>query len=116
MLFVNNFCFCLQGRTKKIVPVSRDCWMSLDSFNAIVDLVKLIDFAGAVNCRWKWDGNWRPVVKKFVDFIIPNQLELANMEAGCINPLARKKIVMFRSEYRGHRASHLPSVVFCYAL
>lgn len=86
-----------QGRTTKIMPVSRDCWTTADEFDAIKTCVHSIDFADAVESRWKWEAMWKPVIVAFEDLVIPNRLELANIHQSCTNPLAQKKVDMFRS-------------------
>lgn len=71
--------------------------MTLDACEAIVHRVHSIDFAAAVDDAGIWDAMWRPTVMKFVDWVVPNTLELANMDERCLHPLAEKKISIFRS-------------------
>lgn len=73
--------------------------MDANSLEAIQHRVITINYLEAVGSKWKWEGMWRPAVMKFADIVIPNQLELANIDERRLNPLAQKKIAMFRSKY-----------------
>lgn len=95
----NDVHLFLQGRVTKITPVSADCWMTVDDYEAVERRVISINYLEASEAKWKWPGMWRPAVKEFVDKVIPNQLELANMDEHRLNPLGQKKIAMFRSKY-----------------
>lgn len=82
-----------------VIPTSADTWMTSTDFAGIKDLVADINFHGAAFCRdkWEWKSMWDPVVHKFCSVEIPDLLELANMDERDPNPLASKKITIFRS-------------------
>lgn len=84
-----------------VTPVADDCWMSVADVQLLEKYIRRINF-DVVQIGYQgptyWEGLWTPTVKKFCRIVVPNVLELANINELCMNPLAAKKFGIFQSK------------------
>lgn len=74
--------------------------MKSSDLRAIVDLIAGMNFVEfAERCeKWTWKAMWNVVIRKFAEVEVTDLLELANMNEHDVNPLAEKKVAIFKSK------------------
>ncbi len=73
-------------------------WMRLMAFESIRAAFMSVDFCGR-SSQANPAGMWRPVVDRFLAFEVRDQLEKINFFTKFFEPLSKKKMRIFESEY-----------------